>query len=144
MDAQRQLPPTGSKPSCSGKSSWTKQKHSEGGRSERFDKPKKPFVGASGSEGYGHGNSSQRLKRKLPPHEQKKKDSWIKAKQKLSQAKFQQRIKTGSCINCGEHGHIFEACTKPKPSWLFMGAVYHQVYVPTIVNSINSELPVRK
>jgi hypothetical protein len=114
VDAQRQLPPPGSKPYGSGKSIWKKQKYSEGGRSERFDK-KKRSVGASGSEGYGHGNSSHGQKRKLPPHEQKKKDSWIKAKQKLSQAEFQQRIKTGSCINCGEHGHIFEACTKPKP-----------------------------
>jgi hypothetical protein len=51
----------------------------------------------------------------LPPHEQKKKDSWIKGKQKLSPAEFQQIIKIGSCINCGEQGYIFEACTKPKP-----------------------------
>jgi len=26
------------------------------------------------------------------------------------------KLKTGSCINCGEQGHIFEACTNPKPS----------------------------
>ncbi len=31
-------------------------------------------------------------------------------------AEFQQRLKTGSCIYCGEQGHIFEACAKPKPS----------------------------
>jgi hypothetical protein len=116
VDSQRKLSPQGSKPSGSGKSSWKKQKYLEGGRFERLDKPNKPSVGASGNEGYGHGNSSQGQKRKLPPHEQKKKDSWIKAKQKLSPAEFQQRIKTGSCINCGEQGHIFEACTKPKPS----------------------------
>ena len=116
LDSQRQLPPQGSKPSRSGRSIWKKQKYSEGGRPERFDKFNKPSVGAFGSEGYGHGNSSQGHKRKLPPHEQTKKDSWIKAKHKLSPAEFQQRIKTGSCINCGEQGHIFEACTKPKPS----------------------------
>ena len=58
VDAQRQLPPPGSKSSGSGKSSWKKQKYSKGGRSERFDKPNKPFVGASSSEGYGDGNSS--------------------------------------------------------------------------------------
>jgi hypothetical protein len=102
VDSQRQLPSPGSKPFGSGRSSWKKQKYSEGGRQKRFDKSNKPFEGASGSEGYGHGNSSQGQKRKLPPREQKKKDSWIKAKQKLSQAEFQQRIKTGSCINCGE------------------------------------------
>ena len=76
----------------------------------------KPYVGASGSEGYGHGNSSQGQNRKLLPREQKEKDSWIKAKQKLFKAEFQQKIKTGSCINCGEQGLIFEAWTKPKPS----------------------------
>jgi hypothetical protein len=93
-----------------------KQKYSEGGRFERYDNYNKPSLGACGSEVHAHGNSSLGHKRKLPPHEQKKKDSWIKAKYKLSQAEFQQRIKTGSCINCGEQGHIFEACTKPKPS----------------------------
>ena len=72
--------------------------------------------GASGSAGSGYGLSSHGQKRKLPPHEQKKKDSWLKAKQKLSSAEFQQRLKTGSCINCGKQGHVFEACTKPKPS----------------------------
>ncbi len=112
VDAHRQLPSAGSKPSGSGKSSWKKEKYTEGGR---FDKSNKPSIGASGSEGHGHGNSSLGHKRKLPPRDQKKKDSWIKAKQKMSPAEFQQRIKTGSCINCGEQGHIFEACTKPKP-----------------------------
>ena len=116
MNAHRQLPPTGSKPSGSGKGSWKKLKYSEVGCSERYDKSNKPFVGAFGSEGHGHDNSSLGHKRKLPPHEQKKNISWIKAKQKLSQAEFQQRIKTDSCINCGEQGHIFAACTKPKPS----------------------------
>ena len=72
--------------------------------------------GASRSGTSSHGLSSHGQKRKLPPHEQKKKDSWLKAKQKLSSAEFQQRLKTGSCINCEEQGHIFEACTKPKPS----------------------------
>ncbi len=117
MDVQRQLPPTGSKPFGSGKRCWKKHKYSEGGRIERFDKSNKPSVGASGSEGHRHGLSSPWQKQKLPPHEQKKKESWIKAKQKLvSLAQFQQRIKTGFCINYGEQGHIFEACTKPKPS----------------------------
>ena len=92
------------------------KKYSEGGRSERYDKSSKPFEGASGSEGHGHSNSSLGHNRKLSPHEQKKKDSWIKAKQKFSQAEYQPRMKIGSCINCGEQGHIFEAYTEPKPS----------------------------
>ncbi len=69
VDSQRQLPPPGSKPSGSGRSSWKKQKYSQGGRPARFDKSNTPFVGASGSEGYGHDNSSQGQKRKMPPHE---------------------------------------------------------------------------
>ena len=72
VDAQRQLPSAGSKPSSSGKSSWKKQKYSVDGR---FDKSNKPSVVVFGSEGHGHGNSSLGHKRKLPPHEQKKKDS---------------------------------------------------------------------
>ena len=68
MDAQRQLPSTGSKHAGFGKISWKKQKYSEGGRS---DKSNKPYIGA-GSEGHGHGNSSLGHRRKLPPHEQKK------------------------------------------------------------------------
>jgi len=49
-----------------------------------------------------HGLSTHGQKRKLPPHEQNKKDSWIKAKQKLSSAEFRQRLKNGSFINCGD------------------------------------------
>ena len=117
MDSERQLQPTVPKASGSSKGSRKRQnKHSEDGRSQQFDESNRSFVGASGSEGRGHGNSSIGQKRKLPPREQKKKDSWIKAKHKLSLAEFQQRIKTSSCINCGEQSHIFEACTKPKPS----------------------------
>ena len=56
VDSHRQLPPHGSKPSGSGRSSWKKQRYSEGGRPKRFDKSNKPYVGASGSEGYGHGD----------------------------------------------------------------------------------------
>ena len=117
VDSQRQLQPTGPRTFGPSKGSWKRQsKHLEGGRSQAFYKSNRPSGGASGSMGHGHGNSSFGQKRKLPPHEQKKKDSWIKAKQKSSRAEYQQRIKTGSCINCGEQGHIFEACTKPKPS----------------------------
>ena len=85
-------------------------------RSQSFDKSNKFSGGTSGSESHAHGNSSLGHKRQVPPHEQTKNDSRIKAKQKMSQAEFPLRIKTGSCINCGEQGHIFEACTKPKTS----------------------------
>jgi hypothetical protein len=82
-DLERQLQPTGPKASSSSKGSWKRHnKHLEGGHTQRYDKPNKPSVGASGSEGHGHGKSSLGHKRKLPPNEQKKKDSWIKARQK--------------------------------------------------------------
>jgi len=71
---------------------------------------------ASGNGTSGHGVSAHGEKKNLPPHEQKKKDSCIKAKQKLALVQLQQRKKTGSCINCGRQGHIFEACTKSKAS----------------------------
>jgi hypothetical protein len=73
---QLQLQPTGLKTFGPSKSSWKEQKkHSEGGRSQSFDKSNRPFVGTFGSGGHGHGNSSLGKKRKVPPHEQKKKDS---------------------------------------------------------------------
>ncbi len=109
--------PLGSKAHGSGRSNWKGQnRHLEGRRSHISDKPNRTFEGAFGSTNQGYGNSPHGQKRKLPPHEQKKEDSWLKAKQKLSPAEFQQRMKTSSCIKCGEQGHIFEACTKPKPS----------------------------
>jgi len=78
-----QLQPTGSKASGSSKGNRKRQnKHSEGGRPQHFDKPNRPSACAFGNEGHGHGNSSLGQKRKLPSHEQNKKDSWIKAKQK--------------------------------------------------------------
>jgi hypothetical protein len=110
------------RPALGGKSEGAR-KHFSKNSSRPQNKPVKPYSsdtgpsrGASGSGGSTLGNSAQGQKRKLAPHEQKKKDSWLKAKAKLSSAEFQQRLKTGSCINCGEQGHIFDACTKPKPS----------------------------
>jgi hypothetical protein len=55
-------------------------------------------------------------KENYPRVNKREKSSWTKAKQKLSPADFKQRLKPGSCMNFGEQGHIFEACTKPKPS----------------------------
>jgi len=116
-DTQRELQSTCPKTSGPSKISWKRHiKYSEGGRSQSFDKSNRPSGGAFGSGGHVHGNFSLEQKRKLPPREQKKKDSWIKPKQELSSAEFQQIIKTSSCINYGEQCHIFDACTKPKPS----------------------------
>jgi hypothetical protein len=75
----------------SSKASWKRHNtHSEGGLSH--DKSSRTFGGAFDIEGHGYGNSSLEQKRKLPPRDQKKMESWIKAKQKMSEAEFQQRI----------------------------------------------------
>ena len=58
-DTQQTLQPTGTKTSGLSKRSWKGQsKHSEGERSQSFDKSNRRFVGAFGSVGHGHGNSS--------------------------------------------------------------------------------------
>ncbi len=72
MDSKRQLHPTGLKALGTSKNNKKKQnKDLDGGRSQRFDKSNKPYVGAFGGEGHGHGNSSLGHKRKLSPNEQK-------------------------------------------------------------------------
>ncbi len=83
-DKKRQPQPTDLKPYASNKGSWKKlNKHSEGARSQYFDKTNKYSRGASSSAGYGHGNASIGHKQKLPPRKKMKKDSWTKAKQKI-------------------------------------------------------------
>ena len=107
----------GLKTSNCSKINWKGQnKHTKGGRFQSFDKLNRASGVASGSGSHRHGNAALGQKRKLPRHEEKKKDYWIQANQNLSPTEFQQRFKTCSCINCGEQYHIFEACTKPKPS----------------------------
>jgi hypothetical protein len=82
VDSQRQLQPTDPKTFGSSKGSWKKQNiHSEVERSHSYDKSSRPSGDASGGESHGHGDSSLGQKRKLPPHEQKKKDYCLKAKQ---------------------------------------------------------------
>ena len=95
MDSHRQLQPTGPKAFGSSKCSWKRQNnHSkEGGRSQRFDKSDRPSVGASGSEGHGHGNSSLGHKRKQPPNEQKKKKYWIKVSRSCLKQNFSKGLR---------------------------------------------------
>ena len=78
----------GPKTSGSSKSNWKGQnKHSES-LNMLISHVDIPSGGASRSGSHGHGNSSLGQKRKLSPHEQKKRDSWITAKQELSPAEF--------------------------------------------------------
>ncbi len=42
-------------------------------------------------------------------------DSWNKAKKRLTTNEYNRLRKTNACINCGEVGHKFNDCPKPKP-----------------------------
>jgi hypothetical protein len=41
-------------------------------------------------------------------------DSWNKAKKRLTLDEINRRRNTDACMNCGEVGHIFKDCPKPK------------------------------
>ena len=42
-------------------------------------------------------------------------DSWNKDKRRLTTDEINKRRNTGACMNCGEVGHMFDDCSKPKP-----------------------------
>ncbi len=42
-------------------------------------------------------------------------DSWNKAKKPLTVNEYTRRRSNDACINCGEVGHKFSDCPKPKP-----------------------------
>ena len=42
-------------------------------------------------------------------------DSWNKAKKRLEPDEISRRRNTCACMNCGEVGHVFKDCPKPKP-----------------------------
>jgi hypothetical protein len=47
--------------------------------------------------------------------ESKNYDSWNKTKDKLTADEYKKRRRTNACIKCGEFGHTFSDCPKPKP-----------------------------
>jgi hypothetical protein len=63
----------------------------------------------------GQSKSAKQVKRERDIADPKGYDSWNKAKAKLTEAEFSKRRRTNACINCGEVGHKFSACPKPKP-----------------------------
>jgi hypothetical protein len=63
-------------------------------RSNYFDKKVKHEKTTSGSKSY---------------------DSWNKAKTKLTEDEFNKSRRANACISCGEVGHKFSNCPKPKP-----------------------------
>ena len=42
-------------------------------------------------------------------------DSWNKAKKRLTTNEINKRRNTSASMNCGEVGHVFNDCPKPKP-----------------------------
>jgi hypothetical protein len=62
-------------------------------------------------------NSDKKVKYEKIALGSKSYDSWNKAKAKLAEDEFKKRRRTNACINCGEVGHKFSNCPKPKP-WL--------------------------
>ena len=42
-------------------------------------------------------------------------DYWNKAKKRLTSNEINRRRNTSACMNCGEVGHVFKDCPKPKP-----------------------------
>ncbi len=61
------------------------------------------------------GKSFDSKKRKVAFEKDKPFESWNKAKAKLTEEEYNKRRRTNACINCGEVGHQFSDCPKPKP-----------------------------
>ncbi len=61
------------------------------------------------------GKSFDSKKRKVALEKDKPFESWNKAKDKLTEEEYNKRRRTKACINCGEVGHKFSDCSKPKP-----------------------------
>jgi hypothetical protein len=89
----------GSKGASSKKITWvhlkdTKADFKSASKSYIFDKKVKHEKATSGSKSY---------------------DSWNNANAKLTEDEFNKLCRTNACTNCGEVGHKFSNCPKPKP-----------------------------
>ena len=60
-------------------------------------------------------NSAKKVKYEKATSCPKSYDSWNKANAKIIEDEFNKRRRTNACINCGEVGHKFSNCPKPKP-----------------------------
>ena len=69
---------------------------------------KADFKGSSKSTTFG-----KRLKRESS--NSRNYESWNGAKKRLTVDEINIRRNTGACMNCGEVGHMFNDCPKPKP-----------------------------
>ncbi len=71
--------------------------------------------GASGSKGFTKSAGNDKGSKRKVSFTEKPYESWNKAKSKLTEEEYNKRRRTNSCINCGEVGHKFSDCPKPKP-----------------------------
>ena len=55
-------------------------------------------------------NPDKKIKYDKATSGSKSRDSWNKAKAKLTEDEFNKRRRTNACINCGEVGHKFLRC----------------------------------
>ena len=60
-------------------------------------------------------NSDKKVKHEKTTSGSKSYDSWNKAKTKLTEDEFNKSRRANACISCGEVGHKFSNCPKPKP-----------------------------
>jgi len=73
--------------------------------------------------------------------------SWNKAKAKLTKDEFNKRRRTNACINCGEVGHKYSNCLKPKP-WLLESVLDSTIpiirtLIPKLSSIINKSLVIK-
>jgi hypothetical protein len=71
--------------------------------------------GASGSKGFTKSAGIDKGSKRKVSFTEKPYEAWNKAKSKLTEEEYNKRRRTNACINCGEVGHKFSDCPKPKP-----------------------------
>jgi hypothetical protein len=91
---------------------WPKSSKND---SKQWSKTSKWSPKGNASTEWSKGKSADSKKRKVAFEKDKPFESWNKAKDKLTEEEYNKRRRTKACINCGEVGHKFSDCPKPKP-----------------------------
>jgi hypothetical protein len=118
--ASSSLPSGSSTPSNSNNDRQPKQQTKQWPKSPKNDskhwsKTSKWSPKGNASVEWSKGKSADANKRKVVFEKDKSFESWNKAKGKLTDVEYNKRRRTNACINCGEVGHKFSECPKPKP-----------------------------
>jgi len=92
---------------------WPKSSKTD---TKQWSKTSKWSPKGSASTEWSKGKSADpKGKRKFAFEKDKSFEFWNKAKGKLTDDEYNKRRRTNACINCGEVGHKFSDCPKPKP-----------------------------